>query len=315
MKLGLIFTGGDTTVRELVTIAEQAEASGFTSLCMAEAWRSGWVPLTAIAAATSTVRLGPYVLNAYGNSPLIAGMAAVDFNEYSGGRLVLGVGGGNRIINEQWQGIPHARVLTKMREYVTLMKRIARTRLGEQLKFECQVHRMSWSPAVDPTADPFPVYLAAIFPRMMRVAAQVADGIAGGATLSAEYLADVVKPQAADAANAVDRDPASIAWTAVPPAKRSAVSMHRCRIPITNTPCASRASARLPMRCWNGCPQAIWKLRSRRSPTNASTGSSSPAHRRSAARVCRRTKGSWTKCCCSMQCPHPNRMRSLGTAR
>ena len=215
MKLGLIFTGGDTTVRELVTIAEQAEASGFTSLCMAEAWRSGWVPLTAIAAATSTVRLGPYVLNAYGNSPLIAGMAAVDFNEYSGGRLVLGVGGGNRIINEQWQGIPHARVLTKMREYVTLMKRIARTRLGEQLEFEGQVHRMSWSPAVDPTADPFPVYLAAIFPRMMRVAAQVADGIAGGATLSAEYLADVVKPQAADAANAVDRDPASIAWTAV----------------------------------------------------------------------------------------------------
>ena len=53
------------------------------------------------------------------------------------------------------------------------------------------------------------------FPRMMRVAAQVADGIAGGATLSAEFLRDVVKPQAAEAAEAVGRDPAAIAWTAV----------------------------------------------------------------------------------------------------
>ena len=215
MELGLIFTGADTSVRELTTIAKQAEAGGYSSLCMAEAWRSGWVPLTAMAAATSTIRLGPYVLNAYGRSPMLAGMSAIDFNEYSGGRLMLGVGGGNRNINEQWQGIPHARVLTKMREYVTLMKQMARTRLGERLEFDGKVHRMDWSPAVDPAEEPFPVYLAAVFPRMMRVAAQVADGIAGGATLSAEFLRDVVKPQAAEAAEAVGRDPAAIAWTAV----------------------------------------------------------------------------------------------------
>ena len=215
MELGLIFTGADTTIRELTTIAQQAEASGFSSLCMAEAWRSGWVPLTAMAAATSTIRLGPYVLNAYGRSPLLAGMSAIDFNEFSGGRLVLGVGGGNRNINEQWQGIPHQRVLTKMREYVTLMKQMARTRLGERLEFGGKVHSMDWSPAVDPAEEPFPVYLAAVFPAMMRVAAQVADGIAGGATLSAGFLRDVVKPQAAEAAQAVGRDPESIEWTAV----------------------------------------------------------------------------------------------------
>ena len=215
MELGLIFTGADTTIRELTTIAQQAEATGFSSLCMAEAWRSGWVPLTAMAAVTSTIRLGPDVLNAYGRSPLLAGMSAIDFNEYSNGRLVLGVGGGNRNINEQWQGIPHQRVLTKMREYVTLMKQMARTRLGKWLEFDGKVHSMDWSPAVDPAEEPFPVYLAAVFPAMMRVAAQVADGIAGGATLSAEFLQDVVKPQAAAAAQAVGRDPESIAWTAV----------------------------------------------------------------------------------------------------
>ena len=42
----------------------RAEQSGVASLYLAEAWRSGWMPLTALAATTTHVRLGPYVLNA-----------------------------------------------------------------------------------------------------------------------------------------------------------------------------------------------------------------------------------------------------------
>ncbi len=215
MQLGLIFTGGDLRITQLAELAGKAEANGFSLLTMAEAWRSAWVGLTAMAAATRRIRLGPYVLNAYGRSPLLAGMAAVDFNEFSGGRLVLGVGGGNRIINEQWQGTPHVRALTKMREYVTLMQRIARTGTGERLLFEGEIHRMDWTPTVSPAAIPFPVVLAAVFPQMMRVAAQVADGIGAGATLSPRYLTEVLKPRAATAAAEVGRNPASLGWTAV----------------------------------------------------------------------------------------------------
>ncbi len=214
MDLGILFIA-DTTVHQQATLAQQAESSGFASLYMAEAYRSCWVPLTAMAAATSTIRLGPYILNAYGHSPLMTGMAAVDFNEFSGGRLLLGIGAGNRQINEQWHGVPHERALTKMREYVTLLKLIARTRRGETLKYAGKIHHMDWTPTADPGDQPFPVYLAAVFPRMTRIAAQVADGIAGGGTLSAEYLRDVVKPQAATAAADVDRDPATIGWKAV----------------------------------------------------------------------------------------------------
>lgn len=214
MDLGILFIA-DTTVRQQATLAHQAESSGFASLYMAEAYRSCWVPLTAMAAATSTIRLGPYILNAYGHSPLMTGMAAVDFNEFSGGRLLLGIGAGNRQINEQWHGVPHERALTKMREYVTLLKQIARTRRGETLTYAGKIHHIDWTPTADPGDQPFPVYLAAVFPRMTRVAAQVADGIAGGGTLSAEYLREVVKPQAAAAAADVDRDPATIGWKAV----------------------------------------------------------------------------------------------------
>lgn len=134
-------------------------------------------------------------------------MSAIDFNDFSKQRLVLGVGGANRTINEQWQGIPHERVLTKMAEYVALIQRMARTRLGETLDFEGRIHRMHWSPAVDPGDRPFPVYLAAVFPRMLKVAGRVADGIACGATLSVDYLRDVVRPQVIDAAITAGRDP------------------------------------------------------------------------------------------------------------
>ncbi|MGR8919263.1 MAG: LLM class flavin-dependent oxidoreductase [Gammaproteobacteria bacterium] len=217
MDIGLIFTGGGMRVADLARIAGAAEQAGFASLAMAEAWRSGFAPLTAMAAATSRIRIGPYVLNAYGHSPLFAGMGAIDLQDFSDGRLFCGVGGGNRIINEVWQGIPHERVLTKMREYVTILKQMARTPAGTRFTFEGAIHRMDWTPAVDPAPGPFPVVLAAVFPRMLRVAAQVADAIGGGATLSVEYLNETLRPQAASAAEAAGRDPAGLRWMAVAP--------------------------------------------------------------------------------------------------
>lgn len=215
MELGILFTGGDATVREQACIAKKSEESGFASLYMAEVYRSAWVPLTAMAAATNTIRLGPYIVNAYGHSPLMTGLSAIDFNEFSHGRLFLGVGGGNRQINEEWQGIPHERVFTKMREYVTILKMIAQARTGKQLTHKGKIHSISWTPILEPTAKPFPVYLAAVFPNMMRVAAQVADGIAAGGTVSAEYLREEIKPQVAEHAVTVGRDPTEIGWNVV----------------------------------------------------------------------------------------------------
>lgn len=213
MQLALLFTGAHSLAHTLA-IGRAAEAAGFSALYMVEAYRSAWVALCALAGVTARVRLGPYVLNAYARSPLLTGMTAVDFNELAHGRLLLGVGGGNRIINEQWQGIAHARVLTKMREYVTILRRIAHTPAGETLSFDGAVHRMRWTPAVTPTV-PYPVHLAAVFPQMMKVAAEVADGIAAGATLSPAYLREVLRPAAAAHAANAGRDPAALAWRAV----------------------------------------------------------------------------------------------------
>ena len=207
MRHGLIFSGGGTSMAQMVELAVEAEQAGLDSVYVTEAWRSGFVGLSAIAAATERVEIGPYILNAYARSAWITAMSAVDLDELSGGRLVLGVGSGNRHINEDWQGIPQERPVRKMGEYVTLLKKAVGTRLGETLQWEGQMHRMNWPPAVAPLRTSIPVYLAALYPQMTAVAGRVADGLALGALLSADYIQDEMKPRFRKAAAAAGRDP------------------------------------------------------------------------------------------------------------
>ncbi len=56
MKRGLIFPGGGMAQRDMMVVAKEAEAAGFDSLYVTEAWRSAFVPLTALALATGRTK-------------------------------------------------------------------------------------------------------------------------------------------------------------------------------------------------------------------------------------------------------------------
>lgn len=212
MRQGLLFVGGGVPLRQIVETARTAEAEGLDSVYCVEAYRSAFVPLAAIAAATQRISLGPYILNAYGHTPFITGLSAVDLDELSGGRLVLGVGPGNQHINRRFQGLETDRPLTKMREYVELLRQMVRAPLGGPVRYEGKIHRMQWEPRVAPLRSSIPVWLAAIGPKMVKVAASVADGVAMGVLLSPEYVREVIKPVAVEAAVAADRDPAELQY-------------------------------------------------------------------------------------------------------
>ena len=206
MRHGLIFSGGGTSMQQMVDLAVEAEQAGMDSIYLTEAWRSGFVGLAAIAMATERVEIGPYILNAYARSVWITAMSAVDLDELSGGRLLLGVGSGNKHINEEWQGIPQERPVRKMEEYITLLRKAVSTRVGETLQWQGQMHSMQWPPAVEPLRESIPVYLAALYPQMTAVAGRVADGLALGALLSADYIRSEMKPRFLAAAESAGRD-------------------------------------------------------------------------------------------------------------
>jgi 5,10-methylenetetrahydromethanopterin reductase len=210
MRLGILLVG-DLSIRDAVTVARDAEAAGLDSVHQVEAYRSGFVPLAAIAAATSRIGLGTYIVNAYGRSPFLTALSALDLDELSGGRFTLGVGVGNRHLNEQFQGIAGERPHAKMRDFVEVARRIVAAPVGERVEYEGRVHRIRWRRSFPGARPSLPVHLAAIFPKMIQVAASVADGVALGVLVSAPYVREVVRPAIRGAATAAGRDPAAIA--------------------------------------------------------------------------------------------------------
>ena len=211
MPVGVVLPGGGMSIAEGVALAQRAEQAGASGVYVVEAWRSAFVPLAAIAAATERVTIGPYVLNAYGRTPWIAGLSALDLDDLSGGRVVIGVGSGNVFTNRVYQGVEPVRPLAKMNDYVEVIRRIVRAQPGAAVQFRGEVHSISdWVPQNPPTQEAIPVYLAAIFPKMRRVAGRVADGVALGALLSREFIDETVLPGVHEGAVEAGRDPVSL---------------------------------------------------------------------------------------------------------
>lgn len=210
-RVGLVLTGGSMRVTDMVAVAQAAESAGASGVYTVEAWRSGFVPLAAIAAATDRIGVGTYVINAYGRTPFLAGLAGRDLDDLSEGRLTLCVGSGNVFTNRVYQSVETDRPLRKMAEYVELLKLILDAKPGQSVEYVGEIHSMShWMPQASSPREHVPVYLAALFPKMRKVAGRVADGIALGAIQGRSFLADTVLPTVRDAAEAAGRDPADI---------------------------------------------------------------------------------------------------------
>lgn len=214
MDYGVMLPGGSHTIDEGVQIARMAEQRGFASAFCVEAYRGALVPLAAVAAGTDQIRIGPYILNAWGRSPWLTTLAAIDLDELSGGRLVLCVGPGNKHLNEDSQGLDFHRPAPRMEEFIGLVRQMTRRRPSDSpLTFEGEFLSLhNWSPQVEPVRGAVPVYGAAIGPAMRRVVGRVADGVALGTLLSPEYLAKSIRPDVLGAAEQAGRDPAEIGW-------------------------------------------------------------------------------------------------------
>ena len=99
MRTSLILTGG--TARADVELARRAEAAGFDAAFAIEFMnRHGYVALGAIAETTRRIGFGTAIANAFTRTPLLHASAAMDLDELSGGRMILGLGSGTRRMNE-----------------------------------------------------------------------------------------------------------------------------------------------------------------------------------------------------------------------
>ena len=186
MRLGFYmgYAQPGTNPLELIELAREAERSGYDSAWAAEAWGTDAVtPLAWLGASTETLKLGTAIMQLPGRSPANTAMTAATLDLLSGGRFLLGLGTSGPQVVEGWHGQEWGKPLTKLREYVEIVRAALRrerlehhgehydipvtggTGLGKPLKLMLR-----------PLRSEIPIYLAAISPKAIELTFEIADG-------------------------------------------------------------------------------------------------------------------------------------------
>jgi len=175
-RLGVAFSWRAASLENILSCARCAEEAGIESVWIPEAWgRDAFLTLAAIAEVTRRVKVGTGIVNVYSRSPAALAMGAATLDELSKGRAILGVGASGPGVVERWHGIRYERPLTRVRETVEIV-RLALS--GVTTDFQgSSFHVKDFKLAMDHPKRVMPIFIAALGPKMLRVAGQVADGV------------------------------------------------------------------------------------------------------------------------------------------
>jgi len=161
--------------RDIREAAVLAEALGYSCITMGESWgEDALTSLAQIAAVTSRIRVGTSILPVFARSPANIAMAALNMDRMSEGRFFLGLGTSGRLVIEDFHGEKFAKPLTRMREYIDIIRKAAR---AERLDHDGPVfHTKRFQLRFAPYRPDLPIYIAALSPPSLRLTGELADG-------------------------------------------------------------------------------------------------------------------------------------------
>lgn len=186
MRLGLMLGYSGSTVQLPLEMIQEADRLGYYAVWTAEAYGSDAVtPLAWIGALTQQIRLGTAIMQMPGRTPANTAMTAMTLDQLSGGRMLLGLGLSGPQVVEGWHGLPYSKPLARTREYVEIVRKIFARQ--EPLVHDGQHYQIPYR-GDDATGlgkplksilhgrPDLPIYLAAIGPQNVALAAEIADG-------------------------------------------------------------------------------------------------------------------------------------------
>lgn len=212
VRIGLILTAG--SVRGDVELAVRAERAGFDAVYTIEFFnRHGYLPLGAIAQCTERVRIGTAIANAFTRSPLLHASAAMDLDELSGGRMVLGLGSATRRMNQDWFDVDWSAPAPRMHELVRLLKAVFAAQGGGGFRWEGEHWNINVPIYARPNAarSDIPIWIAAVNRGMVATAGRVAEGLVGHPIATRRWHREVTLPGLREAEQKAGRDPGACA--------------------------------------------------------------------------------------------------------
>ena len=186
MRLGLNLGYSGSSLGIDLTMVQEADRLGYHSVWSAEAYGSDAVtPITWVAAHTSRIKVGTAIMQIPARTPTLTATTALTLDQLSGGRFLLGLGVSGPQVVEGWHGVAFGKPLARTREYVEIVRAVWRRE--KALEFTGTYYQIPYAGA-DATGlgkplrsilhgrDDIPVYLAAIGPKNVALAAEIADG-------------------------------------------------------------------------------------------------------------------------------------------
>ena len=180
-------------------VAVKAEQNGFHSLWVTELYRSSFEQLSFLASITNTISLGSAVTLAFTRSPLVTTISALDIDEISKGRLILGLGSGAINTNRKWHNSPlFDKPTERMGSFYELFRKIEESLLNRSdLIYKDEFYDLSiksFRRPFEPFREQIPLYLGGIGPKMTNLSSERFDGYIGHVVCSMEYLKNDIVP-------------------------------------------------------------------------------------------------------------------------
>ena len=183
MKLGLnLGYWGAGNDADNLALAREADRVGYAVVWAAEAYGSDAATVLAwVAAQTERIDVGSAIFQIPGRTPANTAMTAATLDTLSGGRFRLGLGVSGPQVSEGWHGVRFDKPLARTREYVAIVRKaLARERLTYDGEFFTlplpDGPGKALTLTVHPVRERIPIYLAAVGPRNLELAGEIADG-------------------------------------------------------------------------------------------------------------------------------------------
>jgi F420-dependent oxidoreductase-like protein len=179
LNLGYWGAGNDA---DNLALAREADRLGFAVVWAAEAYGSDAPTVLAwVAAQTERIDVGSAILQIPARSPAMAAMTAATLDTLSGGRFRLGLGVSGPQVSEGWHGVRFDKPLARTREYVEIVRKALRR---ERLTYAGDHYTLplpdgpgkALTLTVHPAREYIPMYLAAVGPKNLELAGEIADG-------------------------------------------------------------------------------------------------------------------------------------------
>lgn len=187
--------------------AREAEARGLEGVFSIQLASNPWVPLGAVAASTTRLRLATGIALAFTRSPLETALAALDLDRLSEGRFTLGLGTGVGWMHDEHYGSPYARPVARMAEIVRIVKLVLSGEARRAGRFDGEFFQLDFSRLAlpRPLRTSLPVWVAALREPLVRVAGAHADGLIGHPSWSLRWAMEQVRGPYAEALRASGR--------------------------------------------------------------------------------------------------------------